>query len=256
MKKYFGVLAVTAALLWGCAAPSPPTTDNTPPVFSETVSSETPEITAEETVETAAEPNETAAETHPSEPITVSPLAEKDLLLPTEDYSWEREYPIEYIVLHFVSDVVNSKNDPHNLKNVKKIFEDTNVSSNYIIDRDGSIVCFVSEDRAAWHAGAGTYADDEKYTNKMNKYSIGIEMLAIGSKQDMSTYITEAEYDSLAKEHIGFTDSQYTSLKLLLEDICQRNGIPFERSRIIGHDEYNPNKSDPGELFDWDRLFE
>ena len=89
----------------------------------------------------------------------------------------------------------------------------------------------------------------------MNKYSIGIEMLAVGSKKDMETYLTSAEYDSVPKEHIGFTDEQYASLKLLIEDICQRYDIPFDREHIIGHNEYNPKKNDPGELFDYGRLF-
>lgn len=254
MKKLLTVLAVTLVLLWSCSPGTPPLSEVSPPDASEPISSEAPESNVSET-ERPAKTEENEKASLPAEPVNVSSLARKDLLLPLENYSWEREYEAEYIVLHFVSDVVNSKSNPHNLQNVKKIFEDTNVSSNYIIDRDGNIVCFIPEDRAAWHAGAGTYGCDEKYTNKMNKYSIGIELLAIGSKNDMSTYISHAEYESLAKEHIGFTDSQYDSLKLLLEDICQRNGIPFERSRIIGHDEYNPDKRDPGELFDWDRLF-
>ena len=30
--------------------------------------------------------------------------------------------------------------------------------------------------------------------------------------------------------------------------------IPKNRSHVIGHDEYNPAKNDPGELFDWSRI--
>ena len=89
----------------------------------------------------------------------------------------------------------------------------------------------------------------------MNKYSIGIELLAIGSQKDMSTYLTAAEYAALNEDLIGFTDEQYSSLKELLNDICNRYGIAYDRQHIIGHDEYNPKKSDPGELFDWEKLF-
>ena len=72
----------------------------------------------------------------------------------------------------------------------------------------------------------------------------------------MKTYLSAYEYGLLDKELIGFTDEQYVSLKELLKDICQRNSIPYDRQLIIGHDEYNPQKSDPGELFVWDRMFE
>jgi len=41
----------------------------------------------------------------------------------------------------------------------------------------------------------------------------------------------------------------------LIKDICQRNKIEFSRENVIGHDEYNEAKSDPGELFEWERVF-
>ena len=63
------------------------------------------------------------------------------------------------------------------------------------------------------------------------------------------------EYNALDKSHIGFTDAQYASLGSLVRDICERNAIPFDNEHIIGHDMYNPAKSDPGELFDWNKLF-
>ena len=37
-------------------------------------------------------------------------------------------------------------------------------------------------------------------------------------------------------------------------DICARYGIPYDRAHIIGHEDYRPSKSDPGELFDWGRV--
>ena len=111
------------------------------------------------------------------------------------------------------------------------------------------------ESRAAWHAGKGTFGGEEKYTNSMNKYSVGIELAAIGSENDMVQYMDSQKYNSLDKSLIGFTDAQYESLSALIKDICQRNDIEFTRENVIGHEEYNPDKSDPGELFDWSRLF-
>ncbi|MBQ6702300.1 MAG: N-acetylmuramoyl-L-alanine amidase [Clostridia bacterium] len=264
MKKFLFLLIISVLLLSGCSdspednkTDTPDTTHRTTVTEKETEPLETPSKTEEATAETKEETvPETTEETSEQTENTLSSLSSPDFMLPFESYSWEREYPVEYVVLHFTSNVVADKTTPYSIQAVKKIFEDSSISSNYIIDRDGSIFCFVPENYAAWHAGVGTYADDEKYTNKMNKYSIGIEMLAIGSYSDMQFYLTQDEYDSLDKSLIGFSDEQYEALKKLVRDVCERNGIPFDRAHVIGHDEYNPNKNDPGELFDWDRLFE
>ncbi len=191
-----------------------------------------------------------------TEPVYVSPHATEKFLEPLEDFSWEREYPAEYVMLHFTSNVVNNREEPYVMEDIRNIFISGGVSINYIIDRDGNVLCYIPENRAAWHAGRGTFAGDEKYTNSMNKYSIGIEIVAVGSQKDMQQYLTYSEYNALSDDIIGFTEEQYASLAALVKDICERNNIPFDRAFVIGHDEYNPEKSDPGELFDWDRLFE
>lgn len=188
--------------------------------------------------------------------ITVSPMAEEDFLLPLENFSWDREYAPEYVMLHFTSAVVISKDNPYNMSLIRGIFEDNEVSINYIVDRDGSVLCYIPEDRAAWHAGKGTFSGDERFTDAMNKYSIGIEIVAMGSQKDMAQYMSAQEYNELDDSLTGFTDEQYLSLKALVKDICQRNDIPFDKEHVIGHDMYNPQKNDPGELFDYNRIFE
>lgn len=188
-----------------------------------------------------------------SEIIWIYDKAEADYLIPLDEFSWEREYEPEYIVIHFTSAVVNHRNDPYNEEHLRELFTSNGVSINYIILRDGTLKCYVPEDRVAWHAGKGEIAG-EKYTNALNRYSIGIEIAAIGSKNDMSPYLSSWEYDSLDQSFIGFTDQQYEALKLLVDDLCVRYGIPLDRSHIIGHDEYSPTKTDPGELFDWSRI--
>lgn len=189
----------------------------------------------------------------PQDPEIISELAVKDLM-DTEEYSSVRECPVEYVMLHFCSEVVNDKNDPFNAEKIKKTFEKNEVSINYIILRDGSIKCWIPEQRVAWHAGKGVWGNDEKYTDKMNKYSIGIELTAIGSKNDMKQYISSSYYNSIPKQFIGYTDEQYESLVALINDICARWSIPFDRQHIIGHSEYSSLKTDPGELFDWERV--
>ena len=171
-----------------------------------------------------------------------------------ETSSWEREYMPEFIMIHFMNGVVISREDPYNEEIVRSIFMEAGVGINYVIDREGDILCMLPENRCAWHAGEGEFLDCPKYTNKMNFYSIGIELMAIGSKADMAQYIDGETYDSLDDSLKGFTDEQYESLNLLLTELCERYGIPKNKDRIIGHEEFSPHKSDPGELFDWSRL--
>ena len=228
MKKLFYIILLCLVVLPSCNEEAPKTNTQPPP-----------EIVEEPVVET---------------PVTVSPYATEDFLLPLDKYSWEKEFDTEYVVLHFTSNVVNNKENPYDLSAIRSIFEEQEVSTHYIIDRDGKIFCYIPETHSAWHAGVGTFAGDEKYTNKINKYSVGIEIVAIGSKNDMAQYLEGWEYDALDESLIGFTDAQYEALRKLVPDICERNNIPFDRNHVIGHEDYNPNKSDPGDLFSWDRL--
>ena len=180
--------------------------------------------------------------------------AQKDYLLPLTDFSRPREQAPEFVMIHFTSAVVLSREDPFHMDAIRSIFVDYEVSVHYIIDRDGTVRCYIPESLVAWHAGTGTWQDDPKYTNKLNDYAIGIELVAIGSQTDMKQYLTASDYQSLNPDWIGFTDAQYEALEALVRDICLRNEIPMDRDHVIGHQEYSPKKTDPGELFDWDRL--
>ena len=232
MRIILIILCSLAFLLCGCNNTEVPT--DAPTAVTEMTLSPTPSI---------------------PDPLTVSELAVEDFLLPFDRFSWEREFPPEYVMLHFTSAVMLSRNDPYNIDAVRGIFVDSEVSIHYIIDREGVVRCYIPENRAAWHAGKGEFGGVEKLTDAMNKYSIGIEIIAMGSERDMSVYMTSTEYRSLAPELLGFTEAQYAALIPLVQDICQRNGIPYDRDHVIGHSEYKKEKTDPGELFDWGRLF-
>ena len=233
MKKLWVLLALAGVLLCGCV---PEPVENPP----ETTTQAT---TVETTVETTV-----------AEKITVYEGAIEYFLGEITDYSWEQEFPPEYVMIHFCSAVVNHRDDPYNHEYVRQTFTDAGVSIHYIIDREGQIFCYIPEDRSAWHAGYGTWLNDEKYTNKMNKYSIGIELMGMGTYEEMSGYLHKWEYNKIPKEHLGYTDAQYVSLKALVEDICQRHDIPLDKDHIIGHEEFSPKKNDPGDLFDWSRI--
>lgn len=240
MKRILILLLLAAVLLGGCAGtPAETQPDTTAPTQS----------TGTEATEPLTEP----AESEPENTFLYAG-AEEYLLEPVEDFSWEREYAPEYVMIHANSAVVNHRNDPYNLEHIRDIFKDYEVSSHYIIDRDGRIFCFVREDRVAWHAGRGEFAGDEKLTDNMNRYSISIELMGIGTREEMSIYLTEQEYAALDPGLPGFTDAQYEALSGLVSDLCRRYGIPTDRSHIIGHGEYSSSKWDPGALFDWDRL--
>ena len=192
----------------------------------------------------------------PMPPVYVYEGASEDFLLPLEDFSWEREHDAEFVMIHFTSAVVSNRADPYDEDAIRALFADNEVSVHYIIDREGVVTCLIPENRVAWHAGRGVFAADERYTNAMNHYAIGIELMGIGSEADMADYLYSWEYRAIDKSLIGFTDAQYEALADLVRDICERNDIPCDREHIIGHEEYSPTKTDPGELFEWDKLFE
>lgn len=196
----------------------------------------------------------TAPTEPPPPPVVVYPGAQIDYLGSIVDFSWEQEYKPEYVMLHFCSGVVLDPENPYDYDLVRSTFVDNEVSIHYLVDREGTVYCFIPENRTAWHAGVGDWLDREEYHNNLNRYSIGIEVMAIGSQADMAPYLTEAEYQALDPALIGYTDAQYAALKDLVADICQRNDIPLDRDHIIGHQEFSPHKTDPGELFDWERV--
>lgn len=249
MKKLtvFLVILILAVLIACSGAPSAEVVP-TPITTTNHIADQTPEPSSAPT----PTPDPTPA---PTPNLYMYEDAIEDFLLPLEDYSWARQYDPEYVMIHFTSGVVADPQDPYNLETIRSIFEDGHVSIHYIVDRDGAVYCYIPEDHAAWHAGKGTFANDEKYTNKMNYYAIGIEIVAIGSKNDMAQYLSPDEYDALDPDLIGFTDAQYEALHSLVDDICTRHNIPMDSEHVIGHEDFSPTKTDPGELFDWDRLF-
>lgn len=105
------------------------------------------------------------------------------------------------------------------------------VSSHYLICRNGSVTRLVEETHRAWHAGEGKWADQED----VNSRSIGIELDNDGAS--------------------AFPEEQMAALEALLADILERHGL--EPKHVIAHSDMAPaRKSDPGRRFDWKRLAE
>jgi len=101
------------------------------------------------------------------------------------------------------------------------------VSSHFLIRRDGELLQFVDTDARAWHAGASCW----RGRAQCNDDSVGIELEGL-----------EGEL---------FEAAQYTRLAGLCEAIRRRYPI----SHIAGHEHIAPGrKLDPGPGFDWLRL--
>ena len=84
-------------------------------------------------------------------PVVVYPGAQEYYLGEITDYSWEQEFPPEFVMLHFCSAVVNHPKDPYNHEYVRQTFIDAGVSIHYLIDREGKVFCYIPENRSAWH---------------------------------------------------------------------------------------------------------
>ena len=102
------------------------------------------------------------------------------------------------------------------------------VSAHYIVDRAGRLFQCVREKEIAWHAGNWNY----------NRHSIGIEHEGYADRNQW----TEAQYEASAR---------------LTRAICDRYGIPKDRTHILGHVEVpGATHHDPGRYFDWDHYME
>lgn len=104
------------------------------------------------------------------------------------------------------------------------------VSSHFLIRRDGELVQYVSVDDRAWHAGRSRFGDREN----CNDFSIGIEL----EGTDERPY-TQKQYRRLA------------SLAVLL----LKSFPAITPDRVTGHSDIAPGrKTDPGPAFDWQRF--
>lgn len=111
------------------------------------------------------------------------------------------------------------------------INERTEVSSHYIVCRDGSVVQMLNDYLRGWHAGAGRWGN----VTDLNSVSLGIEIDNNGSEE--------------------YPPAQISSLIKLLGGLQSKYNIPA--ANFIGHGDIAPaRKVDPGILFPWKQLAE
>lgn len=103
------------------------------------------------------------------------------------------------------------------------------VSAHYLIGQLGQVWQLVSEEKRAWHAGAGQWQG----RTDINSRSVGIELCNDGASP--------------------FPEPQMKALEAVLPAIMARWSIgPLG---VIGHSDLAPmRKCDPGRRFDWARL--
>ncbi len=163
-------------------------------------------------------------------------LKQKDL----KELWSERESEVDTIVVHFMSNCIENPELPYEFESLIKILIDYEVSSHYLILRNGVVVQLVPEDKKAWHAGGSIMPSPDNRIS-VNDFSIGIE-LAGGDKDP-------------------FTEEQYSSLNELVANIKSRCNV----TSILGHENVAGERAvqkglrgdvkvDPGVQFDWDKL--
>lgn len=105
----------------------------------------------------------------------------------------------------------------------------TQVSSHYVISRDGEIYQMLNDHYRAWHGGVGKWGND----TDLNSSSIGIELDNNGFEE--------------------FTPAMINSLIDLLKVLKERHKIPA--ANFIGHSDIAPGrKVDPNPTFPWELL--
>ena len=202
------------------------------------------------------ETNVAESESKPKAQVVVpkSTLPMTTNLLPFSN-SEIRVEPTTHIVLHFSSNAIHKPEDPYQVTDVYHILKEYGVSAHYIIDRSGEIHQLTYEDRVAYHAGEGIIQGYPEYNLGLNHYSIGIELLAIGTREEMIPIIDEVNFNKIDPSLLGYTEEQYATLTILINDIIERNpGISKNRLHVVGHDDYTDRKTDPGSLFDWKKI--
>lgn len=151
-------------------------------------------------------------------------LVHREVASPNQD---ERKLPISMAVLHYTemldgSEAIARLCDP-----------EAKVSAHYFISEAGEVVRLVPEGRRAWHAGISYW----RGIRDVNSASVGIEL----------------DHPGHAFGYRPFTDAQFEALVPLLARIVKTYDIP--RANVVGHSDIAPSrKTDPGELFPWDRL--
>jgi N-acetyl-anhydromuramyl-L-alanine amidase AmpD len=121
----------------------------------------------------------------------------------------------------------------------------SNVSANYVVERDGSVVCCVEEEHAAWGNGVLTKGHASFWDERINPNLVTISI--------EHTKLTNDNSDRL-------TTAQQNASFALIQDICLRHAIPGKEADaqggITGHYSLDPiNRSRCPGPYPWNELW-
>lgn len=141
----------------------------------------------------------------------------------------DRNLPISMVVLHY------TEMKPVEIALDRLCDPEAGVSAHYLISEEGEVTLLVPEEKRAWHAGVSYW----RGVRDVNSASVGIEL----------------DHPGHGLGYRPFAEAQIDALIPLLHSIVQRYDIA--RANVVGHSDVAPQrKTDPGELFPWDRLAE
>jgi len=131
---------------------------------------------------------------------------------------------IKFLIFHYTG----MKKERDAINRLTKI--QSEVSSHYLIKKNGVIVVMVPDLYVAWHAGKSSW----KSFKSLNKNSIGIEISNPGHENS----------------YLNFSKKQIKSILYLSKLLIKKYKI--QPSNVLGHSDIAPfRKKDPGEKFPW-----
>lgn len=117
------------------------------------------------------------------------------------------------------------------------------VSTNYVIGPDGTIICCCDECNGAWANGALTEGHDPMWDTLagVNPNDVTVSIEFVDPATDNSSPLTDAQ------KAVGFP---------LIKRICQRWHLPMDDRHIVGHNSLDPvNRRDCPGNFPWEDLW-
>jgi len=146
---------------------------------------------------------------------------------PNFDSIKRKSNQIKFLIFHYTG----MRKESDAINRLTKI--QSEVSSHYLIKKNGVIVVMVPDLYVAWHAGKSSW----KSFKSLNKNSIGIEISNPGHDHN----------------YINFSKKQIGSILYLSKLLIKKYKI--KSSNVLGHSDIAPlRKKDPGEKFPWKYL--
>ena len=155
-------------------------------------------------------------------------LKTREIYSPNFDAKPRKRNRIKYLILHYTG----MKKEKSAIQRLCKI--QSQVGTNYFIQKNGKVILMVPDLYPAWHAGISQWG---KY-KFLNKHSIGIEISNPGHQFG----------------YVNFSKKQIKSLIKLAKILTKKYKI--KKNHILGHSDVAPDrKMDPGEKFPWKILY-